>query len=143
MTNLVEQPKIPGGPKPVAYRAGTRRAANRLKQLNFDPIEELVGVFRNIEKEIKCQEEIRDGNLIRLTSTGKPRAYSVEFHMSLYDRLAVISDKLLRYGYGRVPETAIVENERPMPLIVNLTKKGEVYVANDYKEDNYENFDED
>jgi len=132
MVNKIEQPKIKTGRHAMSpFRAGTPRAAARLKQLAFDPIEELVKKYHEIEKEIARQERIRDGELIELTASGRERKYMYDIHMSLYDKLMTISDKLLRYGYGRVPEVVKFEEKKPTPLIVNLTKKGETFVINE------------
>ena len=117
------------------YQAGGNRSIGRLKHLNFDPIGELVSNYRAVQKEIERQEMIRDNQIVELTTTGKTKAYRPEVHHALYDKLINIGEKLLRYGYGRVPETTVVEQKQAMPLIVNLTKKGQVYVANDTQPD--------
>lgn len=143
MADDIMQPPIKGGRTPgiPQYQAGGKRSVTRLKQLGFDPIGELVANYRKLQEEIIRQEKIRDGEIVELTATGKPRSYRAEVHHALYDKLNMIGDKLLRYGYGRVPETLLVEEKKPMPLIVNLTKKGEVYIANDQQPDQLE-FDE-
>lgn len=113
------------------FALGGKKSVARLEQLRYDPIGELVSNYRKLEAELDRQEKIRDGLIVELTGTGKPKSYRPEIHHAIYDKMIAISDKLLRYGYGRVPETQIVEEKKPMPLIVNLTKKGEVYIAND------------
>jgi hypothetical protein len=50
--------------------------------------------------------------------------------MSIYDKQIAIAEKLLRYNYGRVPEISEEQQRAPMPLIVNLTKKGDTYIVN-------------
>lgn len=113
------------------YKAGGPRSVSRLKHLNFDPIGELVDTYRKIQAELVVQEKIRDGDIIQLTSQGKPRAYRPEVHHALFDKLTNIGEKLLRYGYGRVPEQGIQE-EKPKPsFVVNLTRKGEQYVVSE------------
>lgn len=128
----VEQPPIKGG-RSVGFsnfKAGAKRSQARLAYLDFDPIGELVKQYRKLELEIEYQEKIRSKEIVELTSTGREKAYRPEVHHALYDKLNKIGEALLRYGYGRVPETTIVEEKRPLPLIVNLTKKGEQYVIN-------------
>ena len=117
------------------FHAGGNKSVNRLRQLQYDPIGELVAKYRMLEAEIARQEKIRDGVIVELTATGKPKSYRAEVHHALFDKMIAIGDKLLRYGYGRVPETTIVEERKPQPLIVNLTKKGDVYIANDVQPD--------
>ena len=113
------------------FHAGSHKSVARLNQARYDPIGELVNNYRKLQEEIERQEKIRDGLIVELQNNGKPRAYRAEIHHALYDKLIAIGDKLLRYGYGRVPETIQVEDKRAQPLIVNLTKKGDVYIAND------------
>jgi hypothetical protein len=128
-----KQPEIRRGRvagTPSLFRGGIR-SQKRLDTLRFDPIGELVKQYNAIEVLIQHQEDMRDGRRIELTSTGKPKAYRAEVHHALYDKLINIGDKLLRYGYGRVPEVNIVEERKPQALIVNLTKKGETYIVND------------
>jgi hypothetical protein len=112
------------------YRAGSQRSVARLQQLQFDPIGELVAKYRGLEKELERQELIREGKLVEMTTTGKARAYRADLHHAIYDKLIAVADKLLRYGYGRMPETINIEERRPTPLIVNLSKDNEQYVIN-------------
>lgn len=130
----VRQPPLRGGRQPgiPQYQAGGPRSVRRLANLNYDPIGELVSNYRAIQAEITRQENIRDGKIVEFTANGRPKNYRPEVHHALYDKLINIGEKLLRYGYGRVPETIQVEDKRSQPLIVNLTKKGDVYVANDF-----------
>lgn len=112
------------------FRAGANRSVGRLRALNFDPIGELVHKYRKLEEELDRQEKRRSGELVELNSMGKPRAFRHEDLVGVYDRLIDISEKLLRYRYGRVPE--LENNQKPTaPLIVNLTKKGDVYTVNE------------
>ena len=137
MADNIKQPPIKGGRPPgiPQFQAGGPRSVSRLRTLSYDPIGELVANYRKLELEIERQEKIRDGLIIELTSAGKPRAYRAEIHHALYDKLINIGDKLLRYGYGRVPETINIEDRRPSPLVINLTKKGDQYIVNDDQPD--------
>lgn len=133
MADDIKQPPIKGGRTPgiPQFQAGGHKSVLRLRQMQYDPIGELVENYRKLQYEIERQEKIRDGIIVELTATGKPKNYRAEVHHALYDKLIAIGDKLLRYGYGRVPETVLVEEKKPLPLIVNLTKKGDTYVVND------------
>lgn len=137
------QPQLRGHPDSRivknSYQAGKPRSVRRLQTLAYDPIAELVSNYRRLEAELAYQEKLRTGEIVELTATGKPRSYRAEVHHALYDKLIAIGDKLLRYGYGRVPETTIVEEKKPMPLVVNLTKKGEVYTVNEDSDSEEEN----
>lgn len=131
MKQEIKQPvgrgKLPGQP---TIHCGSARAVNVLKHLGFDPIGELVNRYRILEKEIEYQEKLRDGVIVELSANGKPRNYRPEVHHALYDRIIKINEALLRYRYGRVPETNYLENSQPKPMIINLSKKGETYIIN-------------
>lgn len=132
----------PGGQLGVPkYHSGGNKSINRLKQLQYDPIGELVATHNKLKAELERQEQIRDGVIVELTATGKPKAYRAEVHHALYDKVIAISEKLLRYNYGRVPELNVVESRVPQPMVVNLTKKGDTYVINNEMPDG--DFDDD
>jgi hypothetical protein len=123
-----QQPKDVGGTRKGAnHRAGTKRSVSRLDDLKFDPIRELVEKYRKLEGELEYQEKVRSNEIVPLTATGKIRWYNPETHMGIYDKLLNTGEKLLRYYYGRVPETIHIEEKQAMPLVVNLTKEGDVY----------------
>lgn len=143
---VVEQPMIRRGNHPLnkpRFVAGSARSVGRLRHLNFDPIKELVDKYHELETEIARQKKIREGEIVELTATGKPKSYRPEVHHALYDKQISIGEKLLRYAYGRVPESNVDEQKPAMPLIVNLTKKGETYIANDVTEVHNEDDDAD
>jgi hypothetical protein len=125
---LIAQPSIKGDRRGITqFHSGGPKSIRRLAQLDYDPIGELVDKYRKLEKEVERQEKIRDGLIVELTSTGKPRAYRAEIHHALYDKLIAVGDKLLRYKYGRVPETLEIKHDRPAAMVVQLTKAGETY----------------
>lgn len=152
MGDIISQPPIPKrvvgeDTKTKRFFAGSKKSQIRLKQLYFDPIEELVNQYRLLSAEVDRQEKIRNREIIELTTTGKERAYRAEIHHALFDKMTKIAGELLRYGYGRVPELNVTENRAPASLVVNLTKKGDQYVVNepepvtddeDYEEESYE-----
>lgn len=120
----------PSGETTPVFRRGSHKSQARLKQLDFDPIEELVMQYNKLKTELARQEQIRDGTIVELTAQGKPKAYRVDIHLAVYDKLREISKELLRYGYGRVPELNVLENVTPRTLQINLTAKGEVFKIN-------------
>lgn len=119
-----------GGPNTPKYVAGSARSIGRLKYLQFDPINELVSKYRQLDGELERQLALRSGALVELNANGRPRNFNPEVLMSIYDKQIAIAEKLLRYKYGRVPEVELPNQERPTALVVNLTKKGETYVVN-------------
>lgn len=145
----MEQPKYSSAltrASRINYHGGTQRSQRKLSDLNFDPIEQMVEKYRKLEAELAYQEAVREGTIVPLNSNGKPRTYNPEVHMAIYDKLVTVTDKLLRYKYGRVPETSVVETKEKPPLVINLTKEGEKYVINEdtsvYLEDQSGEFDE-
>lgn len=128
-----KQPMLPARGRPPGipqYAAGSKRSIQRLANLNFDPIGALVEQYRKLEKELEYQEKLRTGEIVELNGLGKPRAYRAEVHHALFDKMEKIGSSLLRYGYGRVPETD--ETGRSSGgggLVVNLTRRGEQYVV--------------
>lgn len=129
MNEIKRQPPTPmGRPKGSSnFQSGGKRSINRLDALKFDPIKEIVDKYRKLEQELKYQEDFRDNRIVPLTSTGRVRTYNPEIHMNIYDKLLNTGEKLLRYYYGRVPEVALAEEKQISPLIVNLTREGDVY----------------
>jgi hypothetical protein len=123
-----QQPSGRGGSNGrTNFQAGAKRSVSRLDDLKFDPIRELVEKYRKLEGELEYQEKVRSNEIVPLTATGKIRWYNPETHMGIYDKLLNTGEKLLRYYYGRVPETIHIEEKQAMPLVVNLTKEGDVY----------------
>jgi len=120
----IKQPKALGRPK---MQGGAKRSIAKMDNLRYDPIKELVDKYRKLEEELDYQEKVRANEIVPLTASGKIRNYNAETHMAIYDKLLNTSEKLLRYYYGRVPEVNIVEERKIAPLIVNLTKAGDVY----------------
>ena len=123
MPVLPKRGRPPGTPH---YASGAKRSVGVLRELKFDPIGKLVERYREMEKEVEYWKAIRDRSLIEvMNADGKERYYNSDAHMAAEKMLMDIGDKLLRYGYGRVPETVNVNDNRPPPLIVNLTKEGD------------------
>jgi hypothetical protein len=124
------------------FRKGGHKSVKRLNQLDFDPIKVLVDKYNQLEKEIEYQNKRRSGAIVELLPSGKPRSYSYEHHMALYDRQLRVGEQLLRYGYGRVPEVVQIEEKRIEPLVVNLTKEGDTFIINESKVELLEEDDE-
>jgi hypothetical protein len=112
------------------YKAGTGASKDRLIALQFDPIAELVISHRRLENEIERMEQWRDGGECPMTSDGKRRAYRPEVHHALYTQLSKISESLLRYGYGRVSEVAILQTQQISPLVITLSDEDFTEIAN-------------
>lgn len=110
------------------FHAGSERSKDRLRQLRYDPIGELVAEHHNLTQLIQREYDLRDKKIIVISeNTGKPLTWRPDAMLKLIEQRIKIAEQLLRYGYGRVPEVVINE-ERSIPsFIVQTTKKGEVY----------------
>lgn len=109
------------------YQAGSKRSRAVLRDLGFDPITALVEQYRELEEELRYHEALRAGTIVQLSEKGNPLRYRWEPHMKCYELLQAIGDKLLRYGYGRVPEGDDLSNRRPAPMIIEMSSTGEVW----------------
>jgi len=109
------------GNRPVGkpnYLAGGHRSRAVLKDVGYDPIRELVNRYRIIERDADFWRSIRDGTIVPVTENGVKK-YNALAHSTSEAMLVTIGEKLLRYGYGRVPEVDNSER-RPTPLIIDL-----------------------
>jgi len=133
----IEQPHLKPYRRPdiETFQKGRKRAIERLEALAFDPIKELVQQYRKLQVEISYQERLRSREVIEITPAGKERAYYAPNHLALYDKLIKVGEALLPYNYGKVPAEMHISDSRRAPMIVNLTKQGEVYKLNDIGED--------
>jgi hypothetical protein len=102
---------------------GGKRSIAVLKANGFCPITELITQYGKLQLELKYWEDVRDGKIIRLGPNGKEvrSSYNSDAHMAVYNLLITVGDKLLRYGYGRVPENLPDAPTRPQALVINLT----------------------
>ena len=117
---------VPAG-RPT-FRRGSKRSDYRLTQLGYDPIGELVGIYRKLADEVEYQEGLRSGAIVEIINgTGKERSYYAPTHHALFDQMISIGEKLLRYMYGRVPESNEEVRKKATAFVVNLTKQGEQY----------------
>ena len=97
-----------------------------MKNLGFDPIRSLVDRYREISEEVEFWKKVRNREIIVIVSAkGHELMYDSDAHMAAEKMLVEIGDKLLRYGYGRVPEVVNVNDNRPPALVINLTKEGD------------------
>jgi len=124
----ITQPPLKRG-RPVGqpnYMAGAKRSVAVLKENRFDPITSLVNRYREMENEVAFWKGIRDRSVIQvINAEGKERYYDADAHMAAEKMLIEIGDKLLRYGYGRVPETVNVNDNRLPTMVIQLSTKSD------------------
>lgn len=89
---------LPGQVK--RYHAGSQRSIIKLAELGYDPLEAMVQLHDELRIELEHADE-----------TARPK---------LYDQLINVAEKLLRYGYGRVPELPKPTESAPPPLRIVL-----------------------
>jgi hypothetical protein len=107
----IEQPA--GGGSDTGNRkrvtSGMPESVRALKNLEFDPITRLVDLYHKLIEEEKVFSKIRSGELVLLKDNGKERPYSGVAHAAIFAQLEKVTADLLRYKYGRVPETIIID----------------------------------
>jgi hypothetical protein len=98
-------------------------AAERLAQLGFDPMMELIGVFREAEHHILNISGIDSrGNVVRAPEKARSAPMVVA---SLIQTKSKIATDLLRYQHSRVNENAPVEQEKDItPVTIKLAGVG-------------------
>jgi antitoxin (DNA-binding transcriptional repressor) of toxin-antitoxin stability system len=122
--NFLRHPSLTTEQRKLLQR---RDAPTRLDELKYDPLKALVDQHNAILAEIERQEKMRDGEIVELTASGRPRAFNMDNLHRLREQAIAIGDKLLRYGYSRVPEKE--EEARPLPssLVVVLNKSNDKF----------------
>lgn len=110
---MAELPKLPEHLlKPLTIEANS--SVDKLNTLQFDPIQRLVVLHENIDREI---------NKMLYDEDGEPRQrFSQVAYATLLGIQAKISNDLMRYGYARVPEVIETKNTTPDPIRITLTK---------------------
>ena len=103
------------------YRAGSIKSQDRLNELQFDPMLEMILLYRKLQEEDRVMCQIRDGSTVFYNDDGRVIRYSAHAHVALQANMQKITADLLRYGYGRVPETITVDEQVTGGLIINLT----------------------
>jgi len=110
-------------------------STSRLDQLGFDPMENMVHLYRRLEEEDRFWQEIRRRGKVTFMDTvptgikQKTIRYSALAHMSVFNNMEKINNSLLRYKYARVPE--------PRELTPPVAGKGglDVYLTDDDSDD--------
>jgi len=117
-----------GSPKTVPQKQPMKRtlldSTRRMKELNFDPLDEQVELYRKMKDELLMFERMRRGELIRMASDGTEKIihYSAVAHQTLYSSMQKLANDMMRYKYGRVPESIEMEIKDSMGMIINLHK---------------------
>jgi len=130
----VTQPHIPGGDPLVSTKKVLKNLSKSqeiLEYLEFDPIVELVSKYKELEALCNWHERWRIGEIQPISANGRARNYSPTAHAEIYDRLLKVSEQLLRYKYGRIPETLEIQHKEIPPFVVNLSREGDTYSLNE------------
>jgi hypothetical protein len=113
----------------------------RLAQLDFDPIERLVNLYKELDEEIRYMRDLRDFKVpSHITAEGeelKPPRYSAVALAAILAQKEKVANDLLRYGYGRVPETVNINETQNSPLVIQLTD-GEKIKVNEIEDGSFE-----
>lgn len=128
VSNEDKEIKVPRLHPGIAYSPGRPRSVKKLEELQYDPLEDMVGLARRISAELDRQEQRREGTLVELTYNGKPRYYNEANHIALLGQAQKTVAELMRYKYGRVPEgAAAIPPKKTGSLSITLTKEGDVF----------------
>lgn len=93
----------------------TYESVKRLMELNFDPLQESVELFRSIQAELDATFENAEGKTIPVIKRGS------QAHATMLATQKGITDQLAKYGYRAVPEKKEVVNSTKVPTIISLT----------------------
>lgn len=116
------------------YRGASRRSQARLQYLGFDPLEEMVKQYKEIQSEIERQKQIRAGAIVELKANGEEKTFWSQDLYMLYDKQINIADKLLKYAYT-TPTEDDGANKAVPKLTVIMSQEGEVYSVGDGEDD--------
>jgi hypothetical protein len=84
-----------------------------MEHLEFDPLERLIKLYRDLEEEDQYWKMLRRHEMVEETSvsplgvTKKKRKYSIMAHTAVMAQMAKIGNDLMRYKYSRVPENTV------------------------------------
>lgn len=95
-----------------------RDSRRRLEQLDFDPLESLVGKFIELQKERVHLSMCRSGARVELNNrTGKPIFVKNEDLVAVDNAQVAIAKELMRYAYGRVTDIAPNNDDEEVPML--------------------------
>jgi len=106
------------------FMAGSQRSKRRLKSLKFDPIEKLTKLYARMEEEDEYYTELRkETYVVNMDEEGQTfkHRYSGVAHMALFANMEKVGNDLLRYAYGRVPETSNLNDVPASPMKIILS----------------------
>ena len=145
-------PRPQGGFSAKRFISGARRSQRRLATLGFDPIEKLVNLYKTLEEEHNYYVNLREANvqINEMTASGKIKKthrYSGVAHAAVLSNMEKVSNDLMRYAYGRVPE-GMTSLDKPVgAMIVQLNDKNSVTIngkaSEEIEEGEYSEFEDD
>lgn len=160
-TDDTEDDVMPPEPKQVLSRRGrlpgfknkfSKDSVKKLAALGFDPIEKLVECHKSIASEIQRQQKLQKEKDEKELITGKmcKNGYSAMAHTALLVAEQKLLNDLVPYRYSKVPVEVKVDDNSLPPIMISLTKQGDVYSIdpsenidiNDVEKLNYGNDDE-
>jgi GTP cyclohydrolase I len=109
------------------FASGRLQAQERLTELNFDPMTQLVATHQELLNEIEMMRNLREREIEQGIFGDKKEGsrFSQFYYQSLFDKITNIEKELLRYGYSRVPETMNIREEKDLPIVIQLSGQDE------------------
>ena len=131
-TANIAQPDEPAnrrGRKVGSQLRYSKSSVMKLAELGVDPIEMMVQTYHEVTEEMKDMLKLKTQPLV--LPNGDTRRFSAMAYAQLLTIHQKIAADLMRYGYGRVPETVKIEEKKLPGLTIQLTPKGGVFSAED------------
>lgn len=123
-----KQPPVRRGRIPGTKLKYTKDSVKKLEKLGFDPIELLVENHKKLTVEIQRQERLQalaDSGQVMVN--GQKTKYSAMTHATLLAAEQKLLNDLVPYRYAKVPVDVNVNDTSLPPIMISLTKQGEVY----------------
>ena len=116
---MVEQPNIDDSQVRDAERK-LWAARAIMRRRCFDPIYNMINVYNKLCQEVSFYDRWRAGLITPMTEAGHPRRYNQEVHMSLYDKMTNVLDKLIKYAYIPADKLPQGPQEQQPQLVITL-----------------------
>ena len=88
------------------------KSLRKLKKMDYDPIEELIYLYRELQEENQYWKDVRSGKLVQLNDKGNKKYYSSMAHTAVLGLMKQVGSDLLPYSYAKVPTDVNLNTNR-------------------------------
>jgi hypothetical protein len=138
-----QQPAWKGGSKSGSRHtklAYSKESIRKLEKIGFDPLLEMVSLYRRVRSQIDRQELLQEAQDIarenKLEGQVKNGYSSMALEGFMNTASKVLSD-MIPYRYAKVPVEEAEKDGAPPPLIIETTKEGEMFIIDPLNESTY------